>query len=69
MPGYSAKAIARIEALTWLLIYVGLLALVLGLAAGARDTGVAIWLVVVGAALAVAGAVLIFVRSRMDVDG
>ena len=58
----------RVEALVWILIYGGLLVFVLGVALsrGGLDYG---WSVsVAGIVLAVAGVVLVYVRSRMG-DG
>ena len=55
----------RVEVLVWVLVYGGLLVLGLGVALsrGGLDHG---WSVsVVGIVLAVAGAVLVYVRSRM----
>jgi hypothetical protein len=56
---------ARIETLTWLLIYGGLLALALG--AALRHQGAVLgWSVIVGGAAAAGlGVVLVWVRSRM----
>ena len=55
----------RIELLTWLLIYGGLLAIALG-ATLRREGAVLGWSVIVGGAAAVAaGLVLVWVRSRM----
>jgi hypothetical protein len=56
----------RIEALVWVLVYGGLLVFGLGVALsrGARDYG---WSVsVAGIVIAVAGVVLVYVRSRMS---
>lgn len=56
---------STVEALVWVLVYGGLLLLCLGLFV-LRSDGVLGWLMVLtGSALAVAGAMLIFVRSRM----
>jgi hypothetical protein len=57
---------ARIEALTWVLIYAGLLALCLAWFV-AREGGatLALLLAIGGAAAVVAGAVLIYLRSRL----
>jgi len=56
---------ARIELLTWLLIYGGLLAIALG-AALRREGAVLGWSVIVGgAAAAAAGVVLVWLRSRI----
>ena len=57
---------SRIGALVWVLIYGGLLVCVLGVALsrGGLDYG---WTVsVVGMVIAVAGVVLVYVRSRMS---
>lgn len=61
----SARTIARLDALAWILIYAGLFAVVLGIAS--HDTAkVAGWsLSVLGALAAIAGVVLIVVRSRL----
>ena len=64
----SAGMIAWIDRLVWTLIYGGLFTLILGLAALPAHA-VASWsLIVVGALLVVAGAVLIAVRARMSAD-
>jgi hypothetical protein len=56
---------ARIQLLTWLLIYGGLLALALG-AALRREGAVLGWSVIVGGAVVTAvGIALVWVRSRM----
>lgn len=61
----SARALARIDALAWTLIYGGLLALVLGIASH-DETVVGGWsLSVLGIVAAVAGVVLIVLRSRL----
>jgi hypothetical protein len=64
----TEKALARIERLTWVLIYLGLFALVLGLAGLSHRAAVASsWsLVIVGGLLAATGATLIWVRSRLE---
>jgi hypothetical protein len=61
----SARTLARLDTLAWVLIYVGLLVLVLGIAShGATRIGG--WsLSVVGGLATVAGIVLIVVRSRL----
>jgi len=61
----SSRAIAWVDRLVWPLIYVGLFTLVLGLAAMKYHAAAAWSLVVVGSLLAVAGVVLIWVRSRL----
>ena len=64
----SNKFVVRLEGLTWILIYGGLLTLVLGLWVEPidDDTG---WPLIVGGALAViVGFALIYVRSRIKDD-
>ena len=64
----SGGTLVWIDRLVWTLIYGGLFTLVLGLAALPAHT-VASWsLIAVGAALVVAGVVLIGVRARLRVD-
>ena len=64
----SAGMLVWIDRLVWTLIYGGLFTLILGLAALPAHA-VASWsLIVVGALLVVAGAVLIAVRARMSAD-
>jgi hypothetical protein len=65
----SAKALAWIERLIWLLIYGGLFTLVLGLATRVRDTAIGWSLIVAGAFAAAGGVVLFWVRSRLDESG
>ena len=61
----SARTLARLDAAAWTLIYGGLFALVLGIATH-RQHAVAGWsLGVLGGIAAIAGAVLIVVRSRL----
>jgi len=61
----SAKAIAWVERLVWILIYGGLFGVVLGLATRQQDAAVGWSLMVGGACVAAVGVVLIWVRSRM----
>ena len=61
----SAKTLLWIERLIWILIYGGLFALVLGFAILAADTHTGWSLVVLGSCVAGAGAILIWVRSRL----
>jgi hypothetical protein len=62
----SPKALARLDALTWTLIYGGLFGIVLGIVTGGVHL-VAGWsLGVLGALAVVAGIVLIAVRSRLQ---
>ena len=65
----SDKTIARVERLVWILIYVGLFAIVLGIASLSAHYVAAWTLVGFGAVLAVVGAILIWVRSRMSGPG
>jgi hypothetical protein len=60
------KPHARLEAWIWVLIYGGLFALILGIATGRSDEALGWALAIPGAVLAVVGAVLIYVRSRLD---
>ena len=61
----SARTLARIDALAWVLIYAGLLTLVLGVASR-EETVVGGWsLSVLGTMAALAGVVLIVLRSRL----
>jgi hypothetical protein len=55
----------RIETLTWVLIYAGLLALCLGWFVGQAGDGWGTLLMIVGAVVAAVGAVLIVVRARL----
>ena len=64
----SNKAVQRLERLTWILIYGGLLALILGwwVVPADENTG---WLLLAGGGLAAAiGFFLIYVRSRVKAD-
>jgi hypothetical protein len=56
---------ATVEFWIWTLIYVGLLLASLGLFTSRHDAGVGWMLGLTGAALAVAGVLLIYLRSRM----
>ena len=56
---------ARFERCIWVLIYGGLIILCVGLFVPRTASGLGLTLVVVGAVLALAGAVLIAVRARM----
>jgi hypothetical protein len=62
----SAKTIAWVERLIWILIYGGLFGVVLGLATRAEQPAVGWSLVAAGSCIAAAGSVLIWVRSRMN---
>ena len=62
----TERTLARLDALSWALIYGGLFLLVLGIASHGR-TAVGGWsLSVVGTLAAIAGAVLIVVRARLS---
>lgn len=64
----SARTLARIDALAWILIYGGLFALILGIASH-DETAIGGWsLSVLGAAAVIAGVVLIVVRARLKED-
>ena len=65
----NATSITKLEKTTWHLIYVGLFAIILGIAS--RDAHqIAAWsLGVIGAVAVATGIVLIWVRSRMHDDG
>ena len=56
---------ARVEALVWVMIYIGLFGVGVGWALQRGDVAWGWGLVAAGAALAVAGIVLIWTRSRM----
>jgi hypothetical protein len=61
----TPRTLARIDALVWTLIYGGLFALILGIASH-DETTIGGWsLSVLGAIAAIAGVVLVFVRSRL----
>ena len=64
-----AKTIQWVDRLIWTLLYGGLFTVVIGLASRNRDEVLSWALMVVGAVVAVAGAVLIWARSRMREDG
>ncbi len=61
----SNKNVARLQALIWVLIYAGLLALVLGLSVARIDDALGWSMVAVGGVVAAVGFVLIYVRSRI----
>jgi hypothetical protein len=61
----TARALRRLDALVWVLIFGGLFALILGIASH-DEAAIAGWsLTAVGGLAAAAGVVLIFVRSRL----
>ena len=65
----SAKAVVWVERLIWILVYVGLFALVLGVATLSRSATAAWSLITMGSVLAAGGVVLLWVRSRLDEAG
>ena len=64
----TARTIGRLDRLIWILIYVGLFMLALGIATGERDLVVGWSLGVLGTIAGLIGFFLIWVRSRMRVD-
>ncbi len=64
----SERTISRIQTWIWILIYGGLLILALGLATARTDAILGWIMVAVGTVLAVTGAALVWVRSRMKPD-
>ena len=65
----TERTLKRLDALVWILIYGGLFALVLGIASH-DETAIGGWsLSMLGALSAVAGIILIFVRSRLRPGG
>ena len=65
----TERTIVWIERLVWMLVYGGLFTLVIGLATRAQDGALGWSLIVVGALVAAAGAVLVYVRSRLERSG
>jgi len=62
----TARTLARLDALIWALIFGGLFVLVLGIASH-DETAIGGWsLSVLGSIAAIAGVVLIYVRSRLQ---
>ena len=60
-----ARPTRRVEALAWILIYGGLIAVVIGVFAARADQAVS-WALIVGGGIAtVAGCILVYLRSRM----
>ena len=58
----------RIEKWIWVLVYAGLAGFGLGLAVQRSDESMGWVIVVVGATLVAAGALLVWIRSRMNTD-
>ena len=63
--GTTHVGLARLETLVWVLIYGGLLSLLVGLFMSRREEGAGVELMVGGGILAVLGAALIYLRSRL----
>ena len=63
--GTTNQRLARMETLIWALIYGGLLAVVASLFMSEDAQGTALTLQVIGVIVVAAGAVLVFVRSRL----
>jgi hypothetical protein len=61
----SISTLKRMQQLTWVLIYGGLLTLVLGLSVQRSDDALGWTLVAVGAVVALAGFALVVIRARM----
>ena len=64
----SNKVVQRIERLTWILIYAGLLALILGWWVLPSDDDTGYLLLAGGGLVAVVGFLLIYVRSKLKAD-
>ena len=64
----AAGRSAWLERLAWIFIYTGLFSVVLGLATLDHHLPVAWSLIVAGCALAAAGVVLVWLRSRLGQD-
>ena len=64
----SNKLVRRIERLTWILIYGGLLTLILSWWVLPSDEGIGYLLLGCGAVIAVIGFLMIYVRSKIKAD-
>ena len=64
----SNKLVQRIERVTWVLIYGGLLTLILGWWVLPSDDGIGYLLLGCGAVIAVIGFLMIYVRSKIKGD-
>lgn len=62
----SGKPHATLEKWIWVLIYGGLFLVIVGLVAGRSDAALGWSIAAPGALVALAGVVLIYVRSRLD---
>ena len=61
----TEKSHATLEKWTWVLIYVGLFVMALGIATGRTNPVLGWSMVVLGSVVALVGFVLIYVRSRL----
>ena len=59
---------ARLHKIIWALIFVGLITIILGIFVGRTDNSVGWVMLAAGGLMTTAGAVLIYVRSRMSTD-
>jgi vacuolar-type H+-ATPase subunit I/STV1 len=64
----SPRGFARLDKLIWQMIYAGLFLVILGLASASRAPTAAWSMGILGAVLAIAGAILIPVRARLRED-
>lgn len=64
----SISNLKRMQQLTWVLIYGGLLTLVLGVSVRRTDDALGWTLLAVGAVVALAGFALVLMRARMKAD-
>lgn len=62
------KKVAQLQALIWVFIYGGLFVAVLGLSVQRLDDAIGWTMIVAGCAIATLGAVLIWVRSRINAE-
>ncbi len=62
----QAKPHATLEKWIWILIYGGLFLLILGIATGRTDAALGWSMAVPGVLVAIVGAVLVYVRSRLE---
>lgn len=62
----SARTVARVESTTWVLIFGGFFAIILGIITGNVHLFAGWSLGVIGGIAVVAGIVLIWIRSRME---
>lgn len=68
-PTPSARKLERMEAIIWVLIYGGLIAIVFGLVIRGTSVGASWSLGIAGAAVIAVGVVMIWMRSRMKSNG